>query len=156
MFSTLIPLYNAFVWIVKLVINNVFLDTLMGNVEAIRSFGLGLGGLCKHTALELPPFLSAVAVPCDFARDGDMCYEPGNGRIFDFITVMKEARAMAAATSTLLMSMCGSASGVFNIALYPFMDVNFAKGVHNIANAFLYLIFQVRANIRQQKTPLTL
>ena len=33
MFSSIIPIYNASVWIVKLIVNNVFLDALMANVE---------------------------------------------------------------------------------------------------------------------------
>ena len=112
--------------------------------QVIKTFGLALARLCKHTAQELPPFITSISAPCDYARDGDMCYEPGNGRIIDFITVMKEVRTMAASTSTLLMSMCGSAAGIFNIALFPLMDVNLAKGIHNIVNAVLYLVLQVR------------
>ena len=144
MFSSLVPLYNASIWIVKLIFNNVFLDALMANVETIKTFGLALGSLCKNTALELTPFISSVAVQCDYARDGDMCYEPGNGRTIDFIKMMVEVRKMATSTSIVLMSMCGSASGIFNIVLYPFMDINFAKGIHNIANSILYIFVQVK------------
>lgn len=143
MFSSLVPIYNASVWIVKLIVNNVFLDALMANVEVIRTFGLALASLCKHAALEMPPFLKSIAAPCDYARDGDMCYEPGNGRTIDFITIMADVRSMAASTSALLLSMCGSASGIFNIVLYPLMDINLSKGIHNIANSVLYMLVQV-------------
>jgi hypothetical protein len=113
-------------------------------MQVVQTFGLSLAMLCKNTALELAPFVTSVAVPCDYARNGDMCYEPGNGRIIDFIAIMGNVRTMAASTSTLLLSMCGSAAGIFNIVLYPFMDINLAKSIHNIANSILYTIVQVR------------
>jgi hypothetical protein len=143
MFSSLIPLYNAAVWIIRLIFNDVFLDSLIANVPSIRSFGVAFGRLCKHSALEISPYVQSMAVTCDYARDGDFCYEAGNARSIDLITAMSHVRTMASAVSSILISMCASATAPLNIALFPLMDINFAKGLHNIANSVLYTVFQL-------------
>lgn len=50
---------------------------------------------------------------------------------------------MAQAVSTIVISVCASASGPVNIALFPLMDINLAKGLHNIVNSILYTVMQL-------------
>ncbi len=71
MFSSIVPLYNALIWLTRLIFKDVLLDSLIANVPSIRSFGTALGSLCKHSALEIAPYVSSVATRCNYAREGD-------------------------------------------------------------------------------------
>lgn len=145
-FSSVIPLYNAAVWILKSILSNVFLDSLLGNLSNVKDFGVGLARLCRHVALEIPPFVNSVALPCDYAKLGDLCYDPGsNGRIFDAVTAMQHVRTMGTAVSAIARAMCGPASALVHMALFPLFDINLAKAVHNILNSALYALLQVPA-----------
>ena len=106
MFSSLLPIYNSLIWLAKLILNNVLLDSLLDNLPHVKDFGISTANLCKHIAVELPPYATSIAAQCNYAKDGDFCYEAGNNRVFDLITVMKDMRGMAAATSKILLSMC--------------------------------------------------
>ncbi len=143
MFSSIVPLYNAVVWLLRLLLNDVVIDSLISNVPSIKEFGIALGSLCKHSALEISPYLTSMATTCNYARDGDFCYEAGNNRVIDIITIMADVRRMTAAVSKILISVCASGSAPLNILLFPFMDINFAKALHNIVNAALYTVFQL-------------
>ena len=143
MFSSLVPLYNTLVWILRILFYDVFTDALITNVPSIRSFGEAMGNFCKHFALDLTSYVSALAIPCDYAKDGDFCYEPGNNRVMDFITIMADVRQMAKSVSMIALSVCASASAPINIAIFPLMDINLAKGVHNVVNSVLYTVFQL-------------
>ena len=144
MFSSVVPVYNSLIWLSKLIVNNVFLDTLLDNLPSVKQFGVSAANLTKNLALEVPPFVSSVALQCDYARDGDFCYEPGgNGRTIDLITPMADVRRMMGAVTTLLLSFCGSGAAIFNIGLYPLFDINLAKAVHNLVNFVLFTGFQI-------------
>jgi hypothetical protein len=143
MFSSIVPLYNALIWLTRLIFNDVLLDSLIANVPSIRSFGTALGSLCKHSALEIAPYVSSIATRCNYAREGDFCYEAGNGRSLDIITAMAHVRTMTAALSKIALGVCASAAAPLNIMLFPLMDINLAKGLHNIANSILYTLFQL-------------
>jgi hypothetical protein len=143
MFSSLVPLYNALVWISRTIFYDVFLDALVNNAPSVKAFGVATGDLCKHVALDAASYISMLAMPCDYAKEGDMCYEPSNNRVIDFITVMANVRTIATSVSRIALSVCASASAPINIAIFPLMDINLAKAVHNMANSVLYTIFQL-------------
>lgn len=143
MFSSILPVYNSLVWLSKLVVDNVVLDLLLANLPHVKDFGVSTARLCKNFAIQLTPYTASLATPCNYARDGDFCYEAGNKRMLDLITIMKDVRGIAAASSKILLSTCGSLGAVINIAFFPLMDINFAKAVHNLANSVLYLVFQI-------------
>ena len=145
MFSSIVPLYYAFVWNVQILFNNVILDVLIRNVPSIHAFGEAFAGLCKHLAFEIPPYITAMASTCDYAKDGDLCYEPGNNRVIDLITVMASVRIMAASITKIVLSVCASGAAGANILMFPLMDINLAKGIHNIFNAIFYTVFQLPA-----------
>lgn len=143
LFSAIVPIYNACIKLVNVLIQEVVIESLAGNSGHVVDFGKALANLCKHTAVQIPSYITTVAIPCDYAKQGDLCYEPGNGRIFDFITIMADLRTMAAAVSRLMLGVCAAASAPLNIVMFPLMDINLAKAVHNIANAILYTLVQL-------------
>ena len=48
MFSSIVPLYYAFVWNVQILFNNVILDALIRNVPSIHAFGEAFKGRSLH------------------------------------------------------------------------------------------------------------
>jgi hypothetical protein len=143
LFSALVPIYNAIIKLLRILFIDVLVDSLVANVKLIGEFGAAFAAMCKHTAVQVPSYIERIATACDYGKEGDLCYEPGNGRVFDLITVMADVRNMDAALSKLLLGVCASAAGPLNIVMFPLMDINLAKAVHNIVNSVLYMVVQL-------------
>ncbi len=52
MFSSIVPLYYASVWIVQILFNYVILDALIRNVPSIHAFGEALSGALGEKPIE--------------------------------------------------------------------------------------------------------
>ena len=63
--------------------------------------------------------------------------------MIDLITVKASVRTMAASITKIMLSVCASGSAGANILMFPLMDINLAKGIHNIFNAIFYTVFQL-------------
>jgi len=50
---------------------------------------------------------------------------------------------MAGAIITIANAICANAAGVVDIVMYPLLDINLAKALHNIINTFMYLFLQL-------------
>lgn len=142
-FSAVVPLWNGVLKLIKVLIHEVVIESLAANAGLVIDFGKAFANLCKHLAVQIPGYITSVATPCDYAVEGDLCYEPGHGRTLDLITVMADVRTMAAAVSRLGLGVCAAATAPLNIAMFPLMDINFAKAIHNIVNAALYTVVQL-------------
>ena len=143
LFTSIVPIYNGVIWLLKLLFHNVLLKSAQDNLDNVVLMGKALADLVKHVFVQVPSYLQSVAVPCP-KPISDLCYDPAAGnRTFDFITPMKDVRGMSAAFLTIFIRSCGSGAGIMDIVLYPFMDINLAKAVHNIFNAILFTAFQI-------------
>lgn len=143
LFTSVVPIYNGLIWLGKLIMHNVLLRSAIENADSVLAIGRSIGNLAKHVAIQIPEYATAVAVPCA-QPVADTCYDPGFGnRIFDFITPMADVRAIAASIISISISVCGNAAGIVDIVLYPFLDINLAKAVHNLFNSALYLLLQL-------------
>ena len=56
---------------------------------------------------------------------------------------MASVRTMAASITKIVLSVCASGSAGANILMFLLMDINLAKGIHNIFNAIFYTVFQL-------------
>lgn len=143
LFISLVPIYNGLIWLLKLLVQNVLLRSAMDNADHVISIGTSMGNLARHTIVQVPSYAQSVIVPCAQPVT-DTCYDLGFGnRIFDFITPMADVRAIAAAFLRILISVCGNAAGPADIFLYPLLDINLAKAVHNLGNAVLFSFLQL-------------
>jgi hypothetical protein len=61
----------------------------------------------------------------------------------DFITPMLDVRSIALGARGFARGMCAGATGPLDVLLYPLLDINTAKAVHNLLNALLYTLIQV-------------
>jgi hypothetical protein len=142
-FTSVIPIYNGVLWIGKLIVHNLVIRSAIENIDNLVDIGKNVANLSQHLILQIPDYFQAVIVPCAKPVT-DSCYDPGFGnRIFDMITPMADVRAIAAATLKICISICANAAGPFDIALYPLLDINLAKAVHNLVNFVLYTLLHL-------------
>lgn len=65
--------------------------------------------------------------------------------MLDLLSPMASIRQVVVWVAMWLRGMCVVVAPAIDIITYPFMDINFAEGVHFIGNSFLYLTFHVPA-----------
>lgn len=63
--------------------------------------------------------------------------------MFDLITPMVGVREIAVSLTKIVNNMCTGAVGPAGIVVYPFLDINLAKGIHNLVNSILFAVIQV-------------
>ena len=144
-FEALCPIWNAVFWILKKLPFQVLSETVLHNldpvIKAIASFSL----FCQAMAMSTVSWVGSFV--CCAQSDGfcnPRCFDAGE-RVFDFLTPMGHVRNMVVYITEWLRQMCFVLSGPMDIATYPFMDINFAKGIHFIFNSVLYFVFHVPA-----------
>lgn len=143
LFTSVIPIYNGIIWIFKQLVHNLVIRSAIENVDNLVDIGQGVANLAQHLIVQIPEYAQAVIIPCAKPVT-DTCYDPGFGnRILDMITPMADVRAIAAATIKICISICANAAGPVDIAMYPFLDINLAKAVHNLVNFILYTLLHI-------------
>lgn len=143
LFNSIVPIYNGLIWLGKLIIKNVVLRSAMENADSVMVIGKAVGSLAKHIIIQIPDYTSSVIVPCGKPVT-DTCYDTGFGnRVFDIITPMADVRIMAGAVISICTSVCANAAGLVDIVLYPLLDINLAKAMHNLLNSVMYLLLQL-------------
>ncbi|KAJ1464985.1 hypothetical protein T484DRAFT_1757705, partial [Baffinella frigidus] len=67
------------------------------------------------------------------------CFEPGL-RTLNLMSPMAKLRLLAAHTGKFVKLSCVTLSPVFDVVLFPLLDINLAKFVHNTVNAVLFWV----------------
>jgi hypothetical protein len=141
LFSALIPIYNYFVWIFVQFFFNIFLRSAANDMIYYKEIAVSLSDMCIHLIMSLTTYIETLLTGCDKPVT-DMCYDVGR-RTFDFVTPISDLREISISISYILHKNCATLGSVTNIILYPLIDINFAKGVHNLFNSVLFTVFQV-------------
>jgi hypothetical protein len=141
LFSAIVPIYNYFVWISVQFFGNIFLKTALDDIVYYKDIGFAIASLCTNLVLSFTTYIDTLMSACQTPVT-DICYDAGP-RTFDLITPMKDLRSISISLSTILFRNCASIGSVASILLYPWIDINFAKGIHNIVNSILFTVFQV-------------
>lgn len=141
LFSSVVPVYDLSVWLVSQVFTGPILSTVLGNVGTVEQLGLDIAGLVRNSFVSVYAYVPTVLWVCEEPVT-DACYEVGP-RTLDLITPMADLRRIAVRVSLILDSVCRGITGPADIALYPLLDINTAKGVHNVVNSVLFAVLQV-------------
>jgi hypothetical protein len=136
-----VGLYNLFVWIIVQLWSNLVLAEVIKDFELFKNIGVGVADLLRHLTLETVAYVRTLSETCPIEK-GDACYSAG-GRMFDFITPMNDLREMSTSVITIGYNMCAAVNGPLEIAVYPLLDINFAKGIHNLLNGALFTVLHV-------------
>jgi hypothetical protein len=140
LYSAIVPVWN-FIWFN---VTRLFYEVVV--VSAIRDIDIfvvlteNVANLVRHSVQSGGDYILLLEQGCD--QDLDICYDPGH-RMIDLITPMGDLRGIAANTQLLMTNLCGIVSVPFSVMIYPFLDINFAKAVHNFVNSVLYTVVHV-------------
>lgn len=135
----LIPAWNSTIWALKALVTQGLLPVLVKDVETVVKIAVSLVSLCTHLALAFAEFFES------FLCDGMTCLHPEKG-VMDLMTSMGDVREMALLGTQLFRDFCSTLAAPLDILTYPLTDINFAEGVHNLANAALQLMVVIPRN----------
>jgi hypothetical protein len=140
-FKGIIPIWNGFFFFASRLLNGYFLPTMIQEALTFGNIGLAMYNFSKHSALSLFAWIHTAVVPCP-ASSGDACFDLLD-RTLDIVTPMADVRDTVGHFVGIVRSICDPITPIFDILTFPLMDLNLAKGVHNIVNAVLYLVVQM-------------
>lgn len=145
-FEQLCPIWNAAVWLWKKIPPQLMVETITRNLGLVQSAVQEFGQILVSLAMSLLSWVQSFSCCRAGQTEGcnARCFEAGE-RIFDFLTPMAHLRNFVAYGCQWLREMCYVASGPMDLATFPIMDINFAKGVHFVANSAIYAVFHVPA-----------
>ena len=140
-FAALVPVYNVVLWIISKFFYNAIVTSAIRDLTPYVDIANGIGGFIVEIAVSLVKYTGTFARNCPEPVT-DRCYEVGE-RTFDLITPMARAQILGVGIARLFDMLCMGLSAPIDIMIYPLLDINFAKGLHNIVNAILFPIIQI-------------
>ena len=140
-FKGVVPLWNGFFFFLSRLLSGYFLPTVISESVTFGKIGVSLYEFSKHSSISLFSWVQPVAVTCPVS-EGDACFSLVD-RTLDIVTPMANVRDVVGHFVGVVRNICDPITPIFDIVTFPFMDLNLAKGVHNIVNSILYLVVQM-------------
>jgi len=135
----LLPLWNSSVWFLKTLGVQGLLPILIDQAQTLAQMVTAMVGLVQHLALELVRFFES------FSCQGLACLHPEQA-VLDLLTSMADVREIAAYGVQVVRAFCSTLAAPLDLLVYPLLDLNFAEGVHNLANAAVQLLVVIPRN----------
>ena len=137
--DAVIPLWNVVVYCVHSIPTRILLENVLDieGLAEVKAFIVHLAYFVQKFLMSLVDYVQVIINPPDLF-DADF-------RLIDLMTPFAELRLAVSYGLTWVGRMCSVASSVVDIALYPFLDINFGLALHNLGNGLLYLIIHVPA-----------
>eukprot|EP00961_Rhodomonas_salina_P065488 880588-Rhodomonas_salina.1 len=128
-----LPVYNGLIGILFNTFRSVVITGFFqGGVHALDA-GEALGTSGSRLAQSFSAFVSGVHERVnDCSAMGDRCFEPV---MLDLVGPSVTLPGATRSIISLFLGMCPVVQAPFDLALYPFMDVNMYRGVHHLVNA---------------------
>ena len=133
----LVPVYNLIIYCASTIPKRVLLENLLLDMSDVKNAVINLGLFVQGITLSLYDYMKLIISPPD-------SFDP-NLRILDLITPLGYFRLFVSYVLAWFGNMCSVATSVLDILMYPFLDINFGLGVHNLINSALTLLIQVPA-----------
>jgi hypothetical protein len=140
-------MWNGVWYFFKLLGSDVILPLLLDNAGYTLKLISSIGMLAKSTSLSVVSYVLRVQLSdCSIDRlmgveqlsNGTLpCFVPGR-RSLDLVTPMADVRLVVMYGVLILRNSCKVLTPPIDIIAYPFLDINLAKALHSIVNAFLY------------------
>lgn len=148
-----LPLYNTFSWISMKLVKHAFTDPVISSPVEIFRFSTSAGRMVKTSADSLLAYTTATALNCNqsftdptsSSPTSSTCVSDVGIRTLDLITPISHLRDAVAILVGWIGSskVCAPLALPLDILIAPLMDINFAKAVHNLVNAVLWLVLQL-------------
>lgn len=142
-YDNICPLWNAVIWFWKKIPPQLIVETVTHDIGVVTNAVESFGYMIASFATSLISWVQSFTC-CSHEGCNQRCFEAGE-RVFDFLTPMAHLRNLIVWVAHWLRGMCSIMSGPMDLLTFPFMDINFAKGVHFILNSVIYFVFHVPA-----------
>lgn len=137
--DAVVPMWNVVWYCIKTIPVRVMLENVLDQkgLTEVKECVKHLAEFVKQVVISLIDYVQIILSPPDsFASDL---------RLLDLMTPLASWRLAISYVLAWAGRMCSVASSVLDIALYPFLDINFGLGLHNLANSVLHLVIHVPA-----------
>ena len=135
LWDAFIPIYNLLVYCVQTIPTRILLENVLRNVSNFESSMLNFALFIQALVKSLIDYVDIIITPPD-------SFDP-NLRLLDLITPLSYWRLAVSYMLTWLGDVCSVASSLGDVIAYPFLDINFGLGIHNLVNSILTLVIQV-------------
>jgi hypothetical protein len=115
--------------------------TLIDEILALEQVGISIYSLCRNLVLSIFAWMQTVVISCPEAS-GEACFDLAD-RTLDLVTPMADLRNSVMHLFSITGRVCDPLKPITDVLAYPLMDLNLARGLHNIINAVLYLLVQM-------------
>jgi len=133
----LVPLYNLMVYCIKTIPVRVLLENVLLNMGDMKNAVLNLGLMIYSFTDSLYDYVETLIRPPD-------SFDP-NLRLLDLVKPLSHLRLVVSYLLSWLGNICSVSSSLLDILMYPFLDINFGLGIHNLVNSALTLMIQTPA-----------
>lgn len=150
-FVNVSPIWNAFVWFWKKMPSQIIVQSVTFNLGVVINAGTAMIHFSQACAASLVTWVGSF-ICCDSNGTASVvnsfcnprCFAPGE-RVLDLLGPMSFVRQFFVWVAQWARDLCAVLAGPIDFMTYPFMDINFAKAVHFMANSALYLVAHVPA-----------
>ena len=132
-----VPLWNLFMYCLKTIPSRVLFENVLRNMGDFKQSIVHLGLFIFEIVVSLFTYVKLIITPPD-------SFDP-NLRLLDLITPLAEWRLAVSYMLTFIGDMCAVATSLLDVIMYPFLDINFGLGMHNLVNSLLTLFIHVPA-----------
>jgi hypothetical protein len=148
MFSgAVVPKYTTLVWVSVRVVSEGFMMPLINGWDDMLRIFTSASKLAITTSQSLTAYSLSTVRQCAGPEGGvvsSQCLGDVGIRTMDLITPMTHFRdVVAILIGWVAREICAPLAVPMDIIFAPIMDINFAKGVHNIVNAVLWTFIQI-------------
>ena len=134
-----VPMWNVVIYCMHTIPMRILLENVldMEGLAEVKGCVTHLALFVQGAVISLVDYVQVIMHPPDLF-DADF-------RLIDLMTPLAEWRLAVSYALTWIGRMCSVASSVVDIALYPFLDINFGLAIHNLGNGLLYFLIHVPA-----------
>ena len=133
----IVPLWNLVIYCVKTIPSRVLFENVQRNMGDFKQSIYHLAFFMQKLVLSLFAYVKVIIQPPD-------SFDP-NLRLLDLVTPLAEWRLAVSYMLSFVGDMCAVATSLLDVMMYPFLDINFGLGVHNMVNSVLTLLIHVPA-----------
>ena len=133
----MVPLWNLVVYCLKTIPSRVLYENVLQNMHDFELSIMHLALFIQQLTMSLFAYVKVIITPPD-------SFDP-NLRLLDLVTPLAQWRLAVSYMLSFIGDMCAVATSLLDIIMYPFLDINFGLGVHNIVNSLLTLFIHVPA-----------
>jgi len=135
LWDAVVPVYNLLVYCGTTIPFRILLENVLRNLANFENSMLNLALFVRAAIQSLAAYVDVVLSPPD-------SFDP-NLRLLDLVTPLSYWRLAVSYMLAWIGDTCSVASSLGDVLAYPFLDINFGLGVHNLVNSVLALTIQV-------------